>query len=122
MVARPKSNTFLESPGRELSHGGTLDMGSTTKNPRKLDKRKKGSFLHFFLSLCKKISNGRQSDNFGPRGDAYGPSERLCPKFSETPLRKSKVFKIEGVMPLQSQVIQICVPQKRCFFGENPFF
>ena len=38
-----------------LSHGGTLDMGSTTKNPRKLAKRKKGSFLHFFVSLCKKI-------------------------------------------------------------------
>ena len=78
---------------------------------------KKCSFLHFLVSLCKKISNGRQSDNFGPRGDAYGPSERLCPKFSETPLRKSKIFKIEGVMPLQSQVIPICVPQKRCFFG-----
>ena len=78
---------------------------------------KKCSFLHFLVSLCKKISNGRQSDNFGPRGDAYGPSESLCPKFSETPLRKSKIFKIEGVMPLQSQVIPICVPQKRCFFG-----
>ena len=28
-------------------------------------------------------------------------------------------------MPLQSQVIRICVPQKRCFsalFLENPFF
>ena len=92
-------------------------MGFTTKNPRKLAKRKKCSFLHFFVSLCKKISNGRQSDNFGPRGYAYGPSESLCPKFSETPLRKSKIFKIEGVMPLQSQVIPICVPQKRCFFG-----
>ena len=87
---------------------------------------KKCSFWHFFVSLCKKISNGRQSDNFGPRGDAYSPSESLCPKFSETPLRKSKIFKIEGVLPLQSQVIPICVPQKRCFFrhffGENPFF
>ena len=78
---------------------------------------KKCSFWHFFVSLCKKISNGRQSDNFDPRRSAYGPSESLCPKFSETPLRKSKIFKIEGVMPLQSQVIPICVPQKRCFFG-----
>ena len=78
---------------------------------------KKCSFLHFLVTLCKKISNGRQSDNFDPRRSAYGPSESLCPKFSETPLRKSKIFKIEGVMPLQSQVIPICVPQKRCFFG-----
>ena len=86
---------------------------------------KKGSFLHFFVSLCKKISNGRQSDNFGPRGDAYGPSESLCPKFSETPLRKLNFFKIEGVMPLQSQVFPICVPQKRCFsalFWRKYFF
>ena len=78
---------------------------------------KKSVFCHFLLSLCKKISNGRQSDNFDPRRSAYGPSESLCPKFSETPLRKSKIFKIEGVMPLQSQVIPICVTQNSCFFG-----
>ena len=78
---------------------------------------KKGSFLHFFVSLCKKNSNGRQSDNFGPRRSAYGPSESLCPKFSKTHLRKVSVFKIVGATPLQSQVIQICVRQKCCFFG-----
>ena len=33
------------------------------------------------------------------------------------PLRKSKIFKIEGVMPLQSQVIPICVTQNSCFLG-----
>ena len=87
------------------------------KNQENWPNGKKGSILNFFVSLCKKISNGRQSDNFGLRGDAYGPSESLYPKFSKTPLRKSKIFKIEGVMPLQSQVIPICVPQKRCFFG-----
>ena len=78
---------------------------------------KKSVFCHFLLSLCKKISNGRQSDNFDPRTSAYGPYESLCPKFSKTPLRKSKIFKIEGVMPLQSQVIPICVTQNSCFFG-----
>ena len=77
---------------------------------------KEALFLHFLCPSVKN-SNGRQSDNFGPRGDAYGPSESLCPKFSETPLRKSKIFKIEGVMPLQSQVIPICVTQNSCFFG-----
>ena len=50
-----KSTTFLKSSGRELSHGGTLDMGSTTKNPRKLAKRKKGSFLHFLCPSVKKF-------------------------------------------------------------------
>ena len=80
-------------------------------------KAKKRVFCHFLLSLCKKISNGRQSDNFDPRTSAYGPYESLCPKFSKTPLRKSKIFKIEGVMPLQSQVIPICVTQNSCFFG-----
>ena len=39
------------------------------------------------------------------------------PNFPKHPLRKSKIFKIEGVMPLQSQVIPICVTQKSCFFG-----
>ena len=35
-------------------------------------KAKKRVFCHFLLSLCKKISNGRQSDNFDPRRSAYG--------------------------------------------------
>ena len=78
---------------------------------------KKSVFCHFLLSLCKKISNGRQSDNFDPRRDAYGSSESLCPKFSETPVKKVSIFKIEGVMPLQSRVIMICVTPKSCFFG-----
>jgi len=111
-VARPKSTSFLKSSGRELSHGCTQDMVANTKNSSNLPKSRKKAF---FVPLCKNISNGRQSDNFDPRRSAYGWSESLCPKFSETPLRKSKIFKIEGVMPLQSQVIQICATQKRCF-------
>ena len=76
---------------------------------------KKRVFCHFWLSLCKKISNGRQSDNFDPRRSAYGSSESLCPKFSETLVKKVSIFKIEGVMPLQSRVIMICVTPKSCF-------
>ena len=74
---------------------------------------KEALFLHFLCPSVKN-SNGRQSDNFGPRRSAYGPSESLCPKFSKTHLRKVSIVKIMGATPLQSQVIQICVPQKRC--------
>ena len=88
-----------------------------TKMSRRRGFSKKRRFCRFFVSPSKKISTGCHSDNFDPRTSAYGPYESLCPKFSKTPLRKSKIFKIEGVMPLQSQVIPICVPQKRCFFG-----
>ena len=47
------------------------------------------------------------------------------PNFPNQPLKSKKIFKIEVVMPFQSQVIPICVPQKRCFFGtflEKIFF
>ena len=88
-----------------------------TKMSRRRGFSKKRRFCRFFVSPSKKISTGCHSDNFDPRTSAYGPYESLCPKFSKTPLRKSKIFKIEGVMPLQSQVIPICVTQNSCFFG-----
>ena len=78
---------------------------------------KKSIFLHFLVSLCKKISSGCQSDNFDPRRSAYGSSESLCPVFFKTPVKKVIIFKIVGASPLQSQVIQNCVPQNRCFLG-----
>ena len=78
---------------------------------------KNNLFLHFLVSLCKKISSGWQSDNFDPRRSAYGSSESLCPIFFKTPAKKVIIFKIVGASPLQSQVIQICVPQNRCFLG-----
>ena len=87
-VARPKSTSFSESPGRGLSHGGTLDMGSNTKDSSKLPKSKKRRFLPFFCCHFVKNFKCRQSDNFDPRRSVYGSSESLCPKFSETPLRK----------------------------------
>ena len=65
----------------------------------------------------KKISNGCQSDNFDPRTFAYGSSESLCPKFSETHAGKVSIFKIVGARPLRSQVIRKFCRQNRCFFG-----
>ena len=38
-------------------------------------------------------------------------------KFFKTPVKKVIIFKIVGASPLQSQVIQNCVPQNRCFLG-----
>ena len=90
-------------------------MGSNTKTQVNCQKAKKRRFAIFCCHFVKKISNGRQSDNFDPRRSAYGSSESLCPKFSETPVKKVSIFKIEGVMPLQSRVIMICVTPKSCF-------
>ena len=78
---------------------------------------KKSIFLQFLVSLCKKFSSGCQSDNFDPRRSAYGSSESLCPVFFKTHAKKVIIFKIVGASPLQSQVIQICVTQNRCFLG-----
>ena len=78
---------------------------------------KNNLFLHFLVSLCKKISSGCQSDNFDPRMSAYGSSESLCPVFFKTPVKKVIIFKIVGASPLQSQVIQNLDTQKRCFLG-----
>ena len=78
---------------------------------------KNNLFLHFLVSLCKKISSGWQSDNFDPRRSAYGSSESLCPIFFKTPAKKVIIFKIVGASPLQSQVIQNLDTQKRCFLG-----
>ena len=78
---------------------------------------KNNLFLHFLVSLCKKISSGWQSDNFDPRRCAYGSSESFCPIFFKTPAKKVIIFKIVGASPLQSQVIQNLDTQKRCFLG-----
>ena len=59
---------------------------------------KEALFLHFLCPSVKN-SNGRQSDNFGPRRSAYGPSESLCPKFSKTHLRKVSIFKMWVLHP-----------------------
>ena len=78
---------------------------------------KKRRFLQFSIAAPKKISNGCQSDNFDPRTFAYGSSESLCPKFSETHAGKVSIFKIVGARPLRSQVIRKSCRLKRCFFG-----
>merc|ERR1712112_128191 len=77
--------------------------------------------MTFFAGVLKnmgqKNSSGCQSDNFDPRRSAYGSSESFCPIFFKTPAKKVIIFKNVGASPLQSQVIQNCVPQNRCFLG-----
>ena len=73
-LARPKSTTFSETSGRELSHGPIPEKFSHTKMLRRRDFSKKRRFLQFFVSAPKKISNGCQSDNFDPRRSAHGSS------------------------------------------------
>ena len=79
--------------------------------------RPKRCFLQFSIAAPKNFSNGCQSDNFDPRTFAYGSSESLCPKFSETHAGKVSIFKIVGARPLRSQVIRKSCRLKRCFFG-----
>ena len=78
-------------------------MGTNTKNSSKLPECKK-SFLHFLVSLCKKISSGCQSDNFDPRRSAYGSSESLCPKFFNI-----KLLFIIIISSLLRSVINLCI-------------
>ena len=73
-IVRPKSTTFSETSGRELSHGPIPEKFSHTKMLRRGDFSKKRRFLQFFVSAPKKISNGCQSDNFDPRRSAHGSS------------------------------------------------
>ena len=62
-----------------------------------------------------KNSSACQSDNIYASKAAHGSSESLCPKFFKTPMKVVDTLKILGAVPLRSQVIQICVPQKRLF-------
>ena len=116
-IARPKSTTFSESSGSQLSHGPILEKFSHQKISRRRVFSKKRRFLQLFVSAPRKISNGCQSDNFDARRSAHGSSESSCPKFSETHAEKVSIFKIVGASPLQSQVIQNHVRQNRWFSG-----
>ena len=74
-LARPKSTTFSETSGRELSHGPIPEKFSHTKMLRRGVFSKKRRFLQFSIAAPKKISNGCQSDNFDARRSAHGSSE-----------------------------------------------
>ena len=80
MVVHPKSTTFLESSGPELSHGGTPDLGTNTKNSSKLPECKKKRFFAFFCDTLQKNSSGCQSDNIDASDVAYSSFESLCPE------------------------------------------
>ena len=59
----PITHTFLESSGRQLSHGAT-HIGSTTSECWVIVRNtKKYIFLRFWVSVRKKNSSGRRSDN-----------------------------------------------------------
>ena len=116
-LARPKSTTFSETSGRELSHGPILEKFSHQKISRRRVFSKKRRFLQFSIAAPRKISNGCQSDNFDARRSAHGSSESSCPKFSKTHAEKVSIFKIVGASPLQSQVIQKSCRQNRWFSG-----
>merc|ERR1711944_177333 len=117
-----KSTTFSESSGPDSGHLSFLMVVPRIwvpipKTRVNCPNVKNNLFLHFLVSLCKKISSGWQSDNFDPRRSAYGSSESFCPIFFKTPAEKVIIFKNVGASPLQSQVIQNCVPQNRCFLS-----
>ena len=73
-IVRPKSTTFSETSGRELSHGPILEKFSHQKISRRRVFSKNRRFLQFFMSAPKKFSNCCQSDNFDPRRSAHGSS------------------------------------------------
>ena len=111
----PISHTFLESSGRQLSHGAT-HIGSTTSECWVIvGNTKKYIFLRFWVSVRKKNSSGRRSDNIDASGLPNSSSESWRPEDSEN----VGVFEIwrfwTGVMVAQSQVIKKSVHKNWCF-------
>ena len=111
----PISHTFLESSGRQLSHGAT-HIGSTTSECWVIvGNTKKYIFLRFWVSVRKKNSSGRRSDNIDASGLPNSSSESWRPEDSENVV----VFEIwrfwTGVMVAQSQVIKKSVRKNWCF-------
>ena len=111
----PISHTFLESSGRQLSHGAT-HIGSTTSECWVIvGNTKKYIFLCFWVSVRKKNSSGRRSDNIDASGLPNSSSESWRPEDSENVV----VFEIwrfwTGVMAAQSQVIKKSVHLNWCF-------
>ena len=67
------------------THGGTLDMGSTTKNPRKLAKRKKGSFWHFLCPSVKKFQMAANRTILVREGMPMDHLKAYVPNFQKHP-------------------------------------
>ena len=78
---------------------------------------KKCPFLHILVSLRKKISSARRSDNIDASMPPHSSFETLWPILFMENIQSGIIFKILGTRPLQSQLITICVPQKTCFSG-----
>ena len=79
----PISYTFLESSGRELSHGPILDIFFFEQISRNECFMKKIVFLHFFVSVPKKIQVA--ADRTIMKIDAFhiAPFEADVPNFSK---------------------------------------
>ena len=118
----PKTSTFSESSGCELSHGSTLNMCFYIKISSNLAKSKKNRFLHFFVSLSKifQVAAHRTLSKIGALPIAH--FEDNVPIFSKHMLKLAIPSNI-GLRPRQSQLIRICVPEKKLlfdhFFGKS---
>ena len=99
-MLHPKSTTFLKSSGRELSHGGTHNIGSTTKNPRKLAKRKKKAV--FCIFLCSSVKKIQMAPNRTILVQEEMPTTHLkayVPNFPKHPWESRKSLKLRELCP-----------------------
>ena len=114
-VTRPRSPTFSESSGRQLSHGPSLDIGFFEQILRNERFMKKIVFLHFFIAAPQKNSSGRQSDNFEDWRLPHSSFRSLCSTFFKTLVELNDTSKIVGLSPLRSWMIQNRCRQNWCF-------
>ena len=78
-------------------------------------KQKKKRFFAFFVVPLEIFSSACQLDNIDASRLHDSSFENLCPKVSKTHVEVFDTFKILSPIPLRSQKIQICVPQKIVF-------
>ena len=78
-------------------------------------RKQKKRFFAFFVVPLKIFSSACQLDNIDASRLHDSSFENLCPKVSKTHVGVFDTFKILSPIPLRSQKIQICVPQKIVF-------
>ena len=96
----PISPTFLESSGRQLSQGPSLDIGFFEQILRNERFMKKIVFLRFFVSSPKKNSSGRQSDNFEDWRLPHSSFRSWCSNFFEVSWSRTMTAKKSVFRPL----------------------
>ena len=78
-------------------------------------RKQKKRFFAFFVVPLEIFSSACQLDNIDASRLHDSSFENLCPKVSKTHVEVFDTFKILSPIPLRSQKIQICVPQKIVF-------